>query len=171
MIADKLLRLIVGSHCWICYIRSTSEIIIFGFLTQSYTGIPKNLTRQVKQLFIWYPKKRKDFRAIHEENGVLTNEELTLTKDKLKKSKYACLFIYVEFPRCWVIINRRSNKEKPQKSSVGKKWYQARLLKLKEEILAKDGITRSLLLTAGTTGTNTATNPVTTGSTATTPGY
>ena len=30
-------------------------------LTQSYTGIPKNLRRQAKQLFIWYPKECKDF--------------------------------------------------------------------------------------------------------------
>ena len=65
-------------------------------LTQLYTGIPKNLRRQVKQLFIWYPKERADFRIIHEENDVLTNEELPLAKAKLKESKHACLFIRVE---------------------------------------------------------------------------
>ena len=80
-------------------------------LSQSYTAIPKNLRRQVKQLFIWYPKERNDLRLIHEENEVLTNEELPLAKDKLKKSKYACLFIRVEYPQCWVIINGRSNKK------------------------------------------------------------
>ena len=68
-------------------------------LTQSYTGIPKNLRRQAKQLFIWYPKERDDFRLIHEENDILTNEELLLVKDKPKKSKYACLFIRVEHLR------------------------------------------------------------------------
>ena len=67
-------------------------------LTQSYTGIPKNLRRQAKQLFIWYPKERGDFRLIHEENDVLTNKELPLVKDKLKGSKHACLFIRIEFP-------------------------------------------------------------------------
>ena len=72
-------------------------------LTQLYTGIPKNLRRQAKQLFIWYPKERNDFRLIHEENDVLTNEELPLAKAKLKGSKHACLFIRVEYPWKWCI--------------------------------------------------------------------
>ena len=53
-------------------------------LTQSYTGIPKNLRRQAKQLFIWYPKEWGDFRLIHEENDVLTNEEIPLAKTSSK---------------------------------------------------------------------------------------
>ena len=73
-------------------------------LTQSYTSIPKNLRRQAKQLFIWYPKERNDFRIIHEENDVLSNKELPLVKNKLKNSKYTCLFIRVEYPRCWCIL-------------------------------------------------------------------
>ena len=53
-------------------------------------------------------------------------------------------------------INGRSNKEKPEKSGSQEERYQARLLKLKEEILA------------GTTGTTGTTGN--TGTTATTPG-
>ena len=62
-------------------------------LTQSYTGIPKNLRRQAKAIFGWYPKERADLRAIHEENDVLTNNELIVASMFLKKSKYGCLFI------------------------------------------------------------------------------
>ena len=70
-------------------------------LTQSYTAIPKNLRRQAKHLFIWYPKECNDFRLIHEENDVLSNEEISLAKVKLKESKHGCLFIRVEHPRNW----------------------------------------------------------------------
>ena len=49
-------------------------------LTQSYTAIPKNLRRQAKAIFTWYPKERGDTRTIHEENDVLTNEELIVVK-------------------------------------------------------------------------------------------
>lgn len=31
-------------------------------LTQSYTAIPKNLRRQKKALFLWYPSERSDFK-------------------------------------------------------------------------------------------------------------
>ena len=73
-------------------------------LTQSYTAIPKNLRRQAKQLFIWYPKERNDFRLIHEENDVLSNKEILLAKVKLKESKHGCLFICVEHPQRWCIL-------------------------------------------------------------------
>ena len=33
-------------------------------LTKSYAANPNNLRRQTKQLFIWYPKERKEFREI-----------------------------------------------------------------------------------------------------------
>ena len=35
-------------------------------LTQSYRGILKNLQRQPKQLFMWYPKEHNNFCLIHE---------------------------------------------------------------------------------------------------------
>ena len=37
-------------------------------LTQSYTAIPKNIRRQAKMLYVWYPKNRTNLKVIHEEN-------------------------------------------------------------------------------------------------------
>ena len=36
-------------------------------LTQSYTAVPKNIRRQAKMLYIWYPKNQTDLNTIHEE--------------------------------------------------------------------------------------------------------
>ena len=60
-------------------------------LPQFYLAIPKNLRRQAKAIFVWYPKERADLRTIHDENDVLTDDELVVARDFLKKSKYACL--------------------------------------------------------------------------------
>ena len=68
-------------------------------LTQSYTAIPKNLRRQAKVIFTWYPKERGDMRTMHEENDVLTNEELIVVKEHFKNVKQACLYIRNEYPR------------------------------------------------------------------------
>ena len=68
-------------------------------LTQSYSAIPKNLRRQAKTIFVWYPKERADLKMIHDENDVLTNDELVVVRDLLKKLKYACLYIRNEHPR------------------------------------------------------------------------
>ena len=75
-------------------------------LTQSYKGIPKNLRRQAKVIFIWYPKERIDLKAIHEKNDVLTDHELVVARAFLKKSKYACLYIRNEFPRGFKLLNQ-----------------------------------------------------------------
>ena len=40
-------------------------------LSQSYTAVPNNIRRQVKMLYIWYPKNRTDLNAIYEENDVI----------------------------------------------------------------------------------------------------
>ena len=45
-------------------------------LTQSYTAISKNLRKQAKAIFVWYPKERADLKAMHEENDVLADDEL-----------------------------------------------------------------------------------------------
>ena len=68
-------------------------------LTQSYSAIPKNLRRQAKAIFVWYPKERGDLKMIHDENDVLTDDELVVARNFLKKSKHACLYIRNEFPR------------------------------------------------------------------------
>ena len=75
-------------------------------LTQSYTAIPKNLRRQTKAIFVWYPKERGDLKAIHEENDVPTDDELVVARTFLKKSKYACLYIQNEFTRGFKLLNQ-----------------------------------------------------------------
>ena len=45
-------------------------------------------------------------RVIHEENEVLTNEELANVKTALKGSKHTCLFMRIEHPRGWGILNK-----------------------------------------------------------------
>ena len=67
-------------------------------LTQSYSAIPKNLRRQAKAIFVWYPKERGDLKMIHDENDVLTDDELVVARNFLKKSKHACLYKRKEFP-------------------------------------------------------------------------
>ena len=44
-------------------------------LTQSYTAVPKNIVRQAKMLYVWYPKNRTDLNVIHEENDVIEMQE------------------------------------------------------------------------------------------------
>ena len=74
-------------------------------LTQSYTAIPKNLRRQAKAIFVWYPKERADLKMIHNENDVLTDDELVVVKGILRKSRHACLYIRNEFPRGFRLLN------------------------------------------------------------------
>ena len=73
-------------------------------LTQSYSAIPKNLRRQVKAIFVWYPNERVDLKMIHDENNVLTDDELVVVKDFLKKLKHACLYIRNEHPHKFKIV-------------------------------------------------------------------
>ena len=74
-------------------------------LTQSYKGIPKRLREQAKAIFVWYPKARIDLKMIHDENDVLTDGELVVARNFLKKSKHACLYIRNEFPRGFRPLN------------------------------------------------------------------
>ena len=62
-------------------------------LTQSYTAIPKHLRKQAKAIFVWYPKERGGLKAIHEENDVLTDDELVVARGLLRESSYGCLYI------------------------------------------------------------------------------
>ena len=73
-------------------------------LTQSYSAIPKNLRRQAKAIFVWYPKERADLKMIHDENNVLTDDELVVVRDFLKKLKHACLYIRNEHPRGFKVL-------------------------------------------------------------------
>ena len=64
----------------------------------------KNLRRQAKALFEWYPKERPDLKMIQDEKNVLTNDELVLVRDFLTKSKHACLYIQNEHPHGFWIL-------------------------------------------------------------------
>ena len=73
-------------------------------LTQSYTAVPKNIRRQAKMLYVWYPKNRTDLNTIHEENDVIErNEELARVKKELKLGKHTCLIMRMEHPRAYMI--------------------------------------------------------------------
>ena len=69
-------------------------------VTQSYSAIPKNLRRQDKAIFVWYPKERADLKVIHDKNNVkcVTDNELAIFKDFLRKSKHVWLYIRNEHP-------------------------------------------------------------------------
>ena len=60
-------------------------------LTQSHTAIPKYSRRQSKGIFVWHPKERRDLKMIHDENDALTDDELVVARNFLKKPKHACL--------------------------------------------------------------------------------
>ena len=70
---------------------------------ESYTAIPKNIRRQAKMLYIWYPKNRTDLNVIHEENDIIEMGELTNVKEQLKQGKHICLIMRVEHPRAYEI--------------------------------------------------------------------
>ena len=74
-------------------------------LTQSYSAIPKNVRRQVKTIFVWHSNERADLKTIHDENNVLTDDEVVVVRDQLRKSKYACLYIRNEHPRGFKAMN------------------------------------------------------------------
>ena len=74
-------------------------------LKQSYSAISKKLRRQAKAIFVWYPKERGDLKMIHDENDVLTDDELVVARNFLKKSKHACLYIQNEYPRGFRLLN------------------------------------------------------------------
>ena len=54
---------------------------------------------------MWYQKEKRDLKAIHDENDVLTNNELIVVRGVLRKSKHACLYIQNEYPRGFRLLN------------------------------------------------------------------
>ena len=93
--------------------QSFLELAILGshrghylwLLTQSYSAIPKDLRRQTKAIFVWYPKERGDLKVIHEENDLLTDDELVAARGLLRESMYGCLYIRNEYPRGFRLSN------------------------------------------------------------------
>ena len=70
-----------------------------------YTAIPKNLRKEAKAVFVFYPKERADLKAIHDKNDVLTDEELVVARNFLRESRYGNLYIQNEFPRRFELLN------------------------------------------------------------------
>lgn len=75
-------------------------------LTQSYTAIPKNLRRQKKQLFVWYPSEKSDLKMVDEESNLMTAEDLVKIKEQLKREKHACLYVRLEHSRSFEVFNK-----------------------------------------------------------------
>ena len=73
-------------------------------LTQSYTAIPKNLRRQKKQLFLWYPSEKSDLKMVDEETNLMSSEDLVKIKEQLKREKHACLYVRLEHPRTFKVL-------------------------------------------------------------------
>ena len=74
-------------------------------LTQSYTAVPRNLRRQAKAIFVWYSMERADLKKIYDKNDVLTENELVVARNFLKKSKPAYLYIQNEFLCGFKLLN------------------------------------------------------------------
>ena len=73
-------------------------------LTRSYTAVPKNIRRQAKMLYVWYPENRTDLNTIYEENDVIEmQEKLANVKKQLKQGKHTCLIMRMEHPRAYEI--------------------------------------------------------------------
>ena len=75
-------------------------------LTQSYTAVPKNLRRQKKMLLTWYPSEKSDLKIIDEETNLMTSDDLLKIKEQLKSEKHACLYVRLEHPRDFKVLNK-----------------------------------------------------------------
>ena len=54
---------------------------------------------------MWYPKERAGLKAIHDENDLLTDNELVVVSGLLRKSKHACLYIQNEYPQGFRLLD------------------------------------------------------------------
>ena len=151
-------------------------------LTQTYSAIPKNVRRRAKAIFVWYPKERTDLKMIHDENDVLTDDELVVVRDFLRTSKHACLYVPNEHPRgfnvlthvwgdyflsVYLKINMDKTSQKvtkdPRIQERGKKSYETYMNKIKEKILEELSIPsstgNSMSSTSISTGNSTPSTP------------
>ena len=63
------------------------------------------MRKQANAIFVWYPKERADLKAIHDENDVLTEDELVVGRGLLRKSRYGCVYIRNEYPCGFRLLN------------------------------------------------------------------
>ena len=73
-------------------------------LTQSYTAIPKNLRRQKKMLFLWYPAEKSDLKLADEETNIIPSDKLDGVKEQLRNGEHTCLYIRLTHPRKFEIL-------------------------------------------------------------------
>ena len=78
--------------------------IIYGCL-QSYLIILKNLRRQAKTMFVWYPKEIPVLKMMHDESNLLTYDELCIVTGFLKNSKHVCLCFQNVHPFGFKVLN------------------------------------------------------------------
>ena len=90
---QPLLELAISGRHWAHYL---------WLLTQSYSAIPKYLRRQAKTIFVWYPKERGDLKLLHDENNVLTDDELVVARNVFNKVK-TCMLIYTKRISSWIL--------------------------------------------------------------------
>ena len=77
---------------------------LLWLLTQSYTAILKNITRQAKMLYVWCPYNRTDLITIYEEKNVIkTQEELENVKKQLEQGEHTCLIMRNKYPKAYKI--------------------------------------------------------------------
>ena len=55
-------------------------------------------------VFIWYPSEKSDLKMIDEETNFMEIHDLTKIKEQLKREKHACLFVRLEHPRDFEVL-------------------------------------------------------------------
>ena len=76
-------------------------------MTQSYTAIPKNLRRQKKQVFMWYPAEKSDFKLVNEETNIIPDGELQSVRDQLRSLEHGYLHINLK-SRDYKVVKKKS---------------------------------------------------------------
>ena len=59
---------------------------------------------------------------MHDENDVLTDDELVVTRASLKKSKYACLYKRIEFPCGFCVLNKNDGGREKSNNMRETSW-------------------------------------------------
>ena len=143
--------------------------------TQSYSVIPKNLKRHGEAIFVWYTKEIADLKMIHDENNMLTDDQLVIVMVLLKSSKYTSFHIRNEHSRGFMVLNHASKKmnkipkqvtKNPKRQEAARKSKEICTNKLKESILneATNNSNASNDATNTTTSSTTSDTSATTGS-------
>jgi len=55
---------------------------------------------------MWYPSEKSDLKQIDEETNLMKSDDLASVKEQLKHEKYACLYVRLEHPRTFKVLNK-----------------------------------------------------------------